>query len=91
MDVTTTDLIGGATLDEFSGLAACGGFSFGDVLGAGAGWAKSILFNTELRDKFQRFFEREDSFALGVCNGCQMMSGLKSIIPGTENWPKFLE
>jgi phosphoribosylformylglycinamidine synthase len=72
------------------GIAACGGFSFGDVLGAGSGWAKSILLNPKLKDQFQSFFARSDSFSLGVCNGCQMMSQLKSIIPGAEHWPRFL-
>ena len=71
------------------GFAACGGFSYGDVLGAGEGWAKSILFNSRARAQFEAFFRRDDSFALGVCNGCQMMSNLKSIIPGAEFWPKF--
>jgi len=69
---------------------ACGGFSYGDVLGAGEGWAKSILFNPVAREQFERFFARSDSFALGVCNGCQMMSNLHSIIPGAENWPHFV-
>lgn len=69
---------------------ACGGFSYGDVLGAGEGWAKSILFNSRAREDFSRFFERADSFALGVCNGCQMLSNLKEIIPGTEHWPHFV-
>ncbi|NNC99335.1 MAG: phosphoribosylformylglycinamidine synthase, partial [Gammaproteobacteria bacterium] len=70
--------------------AACGGFSFGDVLGAGEGWAKSILFNPRLRDTFSTFFHRSDTFALGVCNGCQMMSTIKSLIPGAEHWPEFV-
>ena len=90
IDITTTDLINGATLDDCKGLAACGGFSFGDVLGAGEGWAKSILFNPQLKERFERFFERSDSFALGVCNGCQMMSSIKSIIPGASDWPGFI-
>ncbi|WP_288364482.1 phosphoribosylformylglycinamidine synthase subunit PurQ, partial [uncultured Spongiibacter sp.] len=77
-------------LAEFKGLAACGGFSYGDVLGAGEGWAKSILFNARARDVFQQFFNRQDSFALGVCNGCQMMSNLHSLIPGAEHWPHFV-
>jgi phosphoribosylformylglycinamidine synthase len=76
-------------LAEFKGLAACGGFSYGDVLGAGEGWAKGILFNAAMSDQFQAFFERDDSFALGVCNGCQMLSALASLIPGTEHWPRF--
>ena len=72
-----------------SGPGACGGFSYGDVLGAGEGWAKSILFNARARDQFEAFFGRGDTFALGVCNGRQMMSNLSSIIPGAEHWPKF--
>jgi len=90
IDVHTSDVISGRTdLSEFSGLVACGGFSYGDVLGAGEGWAKSILFNERARVAFQKFFERKDTFSLGVCNGCQMLSNLKSIIPGTAHWPKF--
>ena len=77
-------------LQAFHGLAACGGFSYGDVLGAGGGWAKSILFNNELRDIFQVFFHREDTFGLGVCNGCQMLAHLKELIPGAAHWPAFL-
>ncbi len=89
-DVHMSDLLSGkAKLADFRGLIACGGFSYGDVLGAGEGWAKTILFNSQLRDQFSIFFERQDSFALGVCNGCQMMSNLSGIIPGAENWPKF--
>ncbi|WP_353433347.1 phosphoribosylformylglycinamidine synthase [Polynucleobacter sp. MWH-UH23A] len=89
-DVHMSDLLSGkAKLDEFRGLIACGGFSYGDVLGAGEGWAKTILFNQQLRDQFEKFFNRQDSFALGVCNGCQMMSNLAGIIPGAEAWPKF--
>jgi phosphoribosylformylglycinamidine synthase len=89
-DVTMTDLLAKRVeLDQFQGLVACGGFSYGDVLGAGAGWAKSILFNPSLRDQFQAFFHRDDRFALGVCNGCQMLSQLHSIIPGAEDWPQF--
>lgn len=78
------------SLDEFKGLVACGGFSFGDVLGAGGGWAKSILFHPEVRDQFQSFFARKDTFTLGVCNGCQMLAELREIIPGTEHWPRFV-
>jgi phosphoribosylformylglycinamidine synthase len=90
-DVHMTDLLSGrARLDGFKGLVACGGFSYGDVLGAGEGWAKSILFSTELRDMFQRFFERPDTFSLGVCNGCQMMSNLREIVPGAAAWPRFV-
>ncbi len=90
-DVHMSDLIAGRVkLDGFSGLAACGGFSYGDVLGAGRGWATSILERSELRDAFAAFFARTDTFSLGVCNGCQMMSQLKAIIPGAEHWPRFL-
>jgi phosphoribosylformylglycinamidine synthase len=89
-DVHMSDLIvGKARLENFRGLVACGGFSYGDVLGAGEGWAKTILFNAQLRDQFSAFFHRSDSFALGVCNGCQMMSNLAGIIPGADAWPKF--
>jgi len=91
-DVNMSDILSGEkSLKDFNGLAACGGFSFGDVLGAGEGWAKSILFNTKLRDDFQAFFERKDTIALGVCNGCQMMSNIKEIIPGADLWPKFIK
>jgi phosphoribosylformylglycinamidine synthase len=90
IDVHMTDLISGKViLDDMQGLAACGGFSYGDVLGAGSGWARSILFNPTLRQSFKRFFEREDTFTLGVCNGCQMMSQLKELIPGAAHWPAF--
>ena len=89
-DVHMSDLQAGRVhLAEFKGLAACGGFSYGDVLGAGQGWAKSVLFNNRLRDEFAAFFGRADSFALGVCNGCQMMAHLAPIIPGAEQWPTF--
>jgi phosphoribosylformylglycinamidine synthase len=89
-DVHMSDILAGRVrLADFRGFAACGGFSYGDVLGAGEGWAKSILFNARARDEFERFFKRGDSFALGACNGCQMMSNLKDIIPGAENWPHF--
>ena len=92
IDIHMSDLIAGrASLTEFIGLAACGGFSYGDVLGAGEGWAKSILFNARAYDEFSAFFSRNDSFALGVCNGCQMMSNLRSIIPGTSHWPRFIK
>ncbi|CAI8260225.1 MAG: Phosphoribosylformylglycinamidine synthase [Opitutia bacterium UBA7350] len=91
VDVHMTDLLLGTTrLDGFSGLAACGGFSYGDVLGAGSGWARSILYNTALKDQFSAFFARSDSFSLGVCNGCQMLAQLKDIIPGAEAWPHFV-
>jgi phosphoribosylformylglycinamidine synthase len=90
VDVHMTDLIEGRqTLDEFKGLVACGGFSYGDVLGAGGGWAKTILYRPQLAEMFITFFGRGDSFALGVCNGCQMMSHLRSIIPGARDWPRF--
>jgi len=91
VDVHMSDLIAGRrSLAEFTGLAACGGFSYGDVLGAGRGWATSILERDALREQFAAFFEREDSFSLGVCNGCQMLSQLKALIPGAEAWPRFL-
>lgn len=91
VDVHMSDVISGrVSLRDFKGLAACGGFSYGDVLGAGEGWAKSILFNSRARDEFEAFFQREDTFALGVCNGCQMMSHLREIIPGTAHWPSFV-
>ncbi|MCM1512620.1 MAG: phosphoribosylformylglycinamidine synthase [Oxalobacter formigenes] len=90
VDVHMSDLIAGRTdLAGFSGMIAVGGFSYGDVLGAGEGWAKTILFNDRLREQFATFFARKDSFALGICNGCQMMSNLQSIIPGADAWPKF--
>jgi phosphoribosylformylglycinamidine synthase len=90
IDVHMTDILSGrVSLSHFTGLVACGGFSYGDVLGAGGGWAKSILFNAKARDEFAAFFARSDTFGLGVCNGCQMMSGLKEIIPGAEHWPQF--
>ncbi len=77
-------------LDQFTGIAACGGFSYGDVLGAGEGWAKSILFNAKTRNEFESFFRRKDTFSLGICNGCQMLSNLRELIPGTDHWPKFV-
>jgi phosphoribosylformylglycinamidine synthase len=79
-----------ADLSDFKGIVACGGFSYGDVLGAGSGWANAILFSQSTREKFVKFFNRSDTFALGVCNGCQMMSQLKSIIPGAMHWPVFM-
>ncbi len=92
VDVHMSDVISGrVSLKDFAGLVACGGFSYGDVLGAGEGWAKSILFNSRANDEFSAFFNRADSFALGVCNGCQMMSNLHSIIPGSELWPHFVK
>ncbi|MBY0269608.1 MAG: phosphoribosylformylglycinamidine synthase [Burkholderiales bacterium] len=91
IDVHMSDIIAGrVSLKDFRGFAACGGFSYGDVLGAGEGWAKSILFNNRARDEFEGFFKRADSFALGVCNGCQMMSNLHELIPGAERWPHFV-
>ena len=90
VDLHMTDLLNGnASLDRFAGLVACGGFSYGDVLGAGSGWAKSIRYNASLKDQFAAFFARPDSFSLGVCNGCQMLAQLKDIIPGAEDWPQF--
>jgi len=90
VDLHMTDILSGrASLSDFKGLVACGGFSYGDVLGAGMGWAKSILFSAQARDQFAAFFAREDSFGLGVCNGCQMFSGLKELIPGADHWPRF--
>jgi len=90
VDVHMSDIISGRVkLADFKGFAACGGFSYGDVLGAGEGWAKSILFNSRARDEFAAFFQRKDTFALGVCNGCQMMSNLHDIIPGADNWAHF--
>ncbi|MBP8097926.1 MAG: phosphoribosylformylglycinamidine synthase [Arenimonas sp.] len=91
VDVHMSDLITGRIrLDQFTGLAACGGFSYGDVLGAGRGWATSILERPALREQFAEFFARESSFSLGVCNGCQMLAQLKGLIPGAEHWPRFL-
>jgi phosphoribosylformylglycinamidine synthase len=90
-DVHMTDLLSGRrSLAEFKGLVACGGFSYGDVLGAGEGWAKSILFQPQLSEQFERFFARPDSFALGICNGCQMFAALRGIIPGSAHWPRFV-
>ena len=91
IDVHMSDILAGRVdLNDFKGLVACGGFSYGDVLGAGEGWAKSALFNSRARDAFQGFFERNDSFTLGVCNGCQMLSNLHELIPGSELWPHFV-
>jgi len=91
VDVHMSDILSGrTTLDQFSGLVACGGFSYGDVLGAGEGWAKSILFNPIAREQFETFFNRPDTFTLGVCNGCQMLSNLYELIPGAAHWPKFV-
>jgi phosphoribosylformylglycinamidine synthase len=91
IDVHMSDIIEGRhSLQEFQGMVACGGFSYGDVLGAGGGWAKSILFNPRARDEFDTFFHRPDTFGLGVCNGCQMMSHLKDMIPDASHWPRFL-
>jgi phosphoribosylformylglycinamidine synthase len=90
VDVTMSDLLAGRVeLASFQGMAACGGFSYGDVLGAGSGWAKTVLFNEKLKEMFAEFFMRTDSFSLGVCNGCQMMSQLREIIPGAAAWPEF--
>lgn len=91
VDVHMSDLLSGDKhLSAFSGLVACGGFSYGDVLGAGLGWAKTILFNPKLKSQFEAFFADKKKFALGVCNGCQMLSGLRSLIPGTDHWPDFV-
>jgi phosphoribosylformylglycinamidine synthase len=91
IDVHMSDMLSGSvSLKDFRGLIACGGFSYGDVLGAGEGWAKSILFNATARAEFEGFFKREDTFALGVCNGCQMLSNLHELIPGAEHWPHFV-
>ena len=91
IDVHMSDLLAGRRgLEEFQALVACGGFSYGDVLGAGEGWAKSILFNPRVRDEFETFFHRPQTLALGVCNGCQMMSNLRELIPGSDLWPRFV-
>jgi len=91
IDVHMSDIISGrTTLESFAGLVACGGFSYGDVLGAGGGWASSILYNDRARDQFEQFFARQDVLALGVCNGCQMFSHLKELIPGASHWPDFV-
>ncbi|EIX9506414.1 phosphoribosylformylglycinamidine synthase subunit PurQ, partial [Klebsiella pneumoniae] len=91
IDVHMSDLLAGRNgLGDFHALVACGGFSYGDVLGAGEGWAKSILFNERVRDEFATFFHRPQTLALGVCNGCQMMSNLRELIPGSDLWPRFV-
>jgi phosphoribosylformylglycinamidine synthase len=91
-DVHMTDILSGRVgLGEYRGAIACGGFSYGDVLGAGEGWAKTILYHERARREFAEFFARPDAFALGVCNGCQMLAALKELIPGTAPWPKFLK
>lgn len=91
VDVHMSDLLSGRIgLERFKGLVACGGFSYGDVLGAGEGWSKTILFNNKVRDEFEQFFRRNDTFSLGVCNGCQMMANLKDLIPGADHWPRFV-
>jgi phosphoribosylformylglycinamidine synthase len=91
VDVHMSDLLAGRSgLENVHALVACGGFSYGDVLGAGEGWAKSILFNERVRDEFETFFHRPQTLALGVCNGCQMMSNLRELIPGSELWPRFV-
>jgi phosphoribosylformylglycinamidine synthase len=90
-DVHMTDVLSGrVSLAQFKGLVACGGFSYGDVLGAGEGWAKSILYHARTRDEFQAFFQRGDTFSLGVCNGCQMFAALREIVPGAASWPRFV-
>ncbi len=93
VDVHMSDILAGRVdlnSDGFKGLVSCGGFSYGDVLGAGEGWAKTVLFNERAREQFQQFFHRDDTFSLGICNGCQMMSNLKSLIPGADHWPRFV-
>ena len=91
VDVHMSDILAGRiSLEDFKGMVACGGFSYGDVLGAGEGWAKNILFHSAVRDQFEEFFQRSDSFTLGVCNGCQMVSNLKDLIPGAQLWPRFV-
>lgn len=91
IDVHMSDILAGrVSLADFKGLVACGGFSYGDVLGAGCGWAGTVLMNSRARDAFTGFFARQDSFALGVCNGCQMLSHLRELIPGTALWPRFM-
>ena len=90
-DIHMTDILNGqVNLDQYIGLVVCGGFSYGDVLGAGGGWAKSVLFNEDARNQFKTFFHREETFSLGICNGCQMMSQLKDLIPGADHWPRFV-
>ena len=92
VDVHMTDLIAGRiTLDGFKGFAAGGGFSYGDVLGGGRGWASTILYNARVRGEFERFFARSDTFALGACNGCQMMGQLRELVPGAQHWPLFMK
>lgn len=92
VDVHMSDVISGRDdLSRYAGLVACGGFSYGDVLGAGSGWANSILFNARARQAFEAFFRRDDTFSLGICNGCQMLSQLKELIPGADHWPRFLQ
>lgn len=91
IDVHMTDILDGFSLDRFRGLAICGGFSYGDVLGAGLGWAKSILMHDGARNTFREFFNRPDTFTLGVCNGCQMLTRISVLIPGAEHWPTFVE
>jgi phosphoribosylformylglycinamidine synthase len=91
VDVHMSDVLAGRRgLAEFRGLVACGGFSYGDVLGAGGGWARSILFNPRAREEFRAWFERSDTFTLGICNGCQMLAALRTMIPGTAHWPRFV-
>ncbi|SVE36171.1 uncharacterized protein METZ01_LOCUS489025, partial [marine metagenome] len=91
VDMHMTEIFSGTVdLRRFRGMVACGGFSYGDVLGAGEGWAKSILYHNKMRDQFQAFFERTDTFTLGVCNGCQMLATMKELIPGADQWPKFV-
>ena len=91
-DVNTNDVIANpGLLNEYHGLVACGGFSYGDVLGAGRGWANKIKYNHDALNSLSKFFSDKNKFTLGVCNGCQMLSNLQSIIPGSEHWPKFIK
>ena len=91
-DVHMQDLLDGSkNINNFNGMAVCGGFSYGDVLGAGGGWSKTILYNSKIKDQFKEFFQKDSTFTLGVCNGCQMLSNIKSIIPGADAWPRFIK
>ena len=91
-DVHMQDLLDGSkNINNFNGMAVCGGFSYGDVLGAGGGWSKTILYNSKIKDQFEEFFQKDSTFTLGVCNGCQMLSNIKSIIPGADAWPRFIK
>jgi len=92
VDVHMQDLLDGSkNINNFNGMAVCGGFSYGDVLGAGGGWSKTILYNSKIKDQFEEFFQKDSTFTLGVCNGCQMLSNIKAIIPGADAWPRFIK